>query len=456
MTETHASESPFAPPSTPGRPGADDDALLSDPTVQLTRDLIRFDTTNFGEGKSKGEREAAHFLRARFEGMGLDVTEFESAPRRTSIVTRIPGQDRSLPALVVHGHTDVVPADPTDWSVDPFAAVVKDGCVWGRGAVDMKNMDAMIVTALEELHASGTQPKRDLIVAFFADEEAGGQYGSHYAVREVPHLFEGATAAISEVGGFSVSVDNRRAYLLQTGEKALMWVKLRVKKPAGHGSRLIPAERNAISVLSRAVAKLVDHEWPITLNDTTRRMIDELRAVVGAESDNPHDIAMATGFAAGFLTSSLRTTMNPTMLEAGYKHNVIPETATVAIDIRPMPGTEDEIIAEMQRIVGDAVEIETTWRDIGYESPVSGELVEAATRSLKRHDPDATVVPYFLSAGTDAKALSRLGIAGYGFSPLRLPATLDFPGMFHGVDERVPLESLVFGRKVLRDFLSEY
>ncbi|MBN6778046.1 M20/M25/M40 family metallo-hydrolase [Pseudoclavibacter alba] len=433
-----------------------DDTLLHDPTVELTRELIRFDTSNYGEGKSKGETECAEFLAARFEKLGLTIDMFESAPRRTSFVTRIEGTDRSKPALVVHGHTDVVPADPAQWSVDPFEAVVKDGCVWGRGAVDMKNMDAMIVTAIEEIFANGQRPSRDLIVAMFADEENGGQFGSHYAVRERPELFKGATTAISEVGGYSVTIGDERAYLVQTGEKAMLWIKLRVHKPAGHGSRVVPAEQNAISTLARAIARLAEHEWPIMLNDTTERMVRELAELLKMDPSDPQKIAENSGKAAGFLTASLRTTSNPTMLQAGYKHNVIPEEATVAIDVRPFPGKEDEALREIQQIVGDEVEIEMSWRDVGAEAPASGPLFDAAVTALHKHDPGARVIPYFLSAGTDNKALSKLGIHGYGFAPLKLPAELDFPGMFHGIDERVPLDALVFGRHVLCDFLLEY
>lgn len=430
--------------------------LSQDPTVALARELIRIDTTNYGEGRSKGETEAAELIEARLRALGLEVELFDSAPRRTSLVARVEGEDASLPALVVHGHTDVVPADPADWSVDPFEGVIRDGLLWGRGAVDMKDMDAMIVTALEEILGSGRRPRRRLVVAMFADEENGGSYGSHFAVRERPELFAGATEAISEVGGYSVALGGKRAYLLQTGEKALMWLKLRVKRPAGHGSRVIPAERNAISVLAGAIARLAAHEWPVQLTDTTETMIAELARLLDMDPSDPQAVAEATGPAAGFLTASLRTTCNPTMLEAGYKHNVIPETATVAIDVRPFPGREEETLAEIQSVVGDDVEIVTSWRDIGTEAPTSGELVDAASAAILRHDPGATVVPYLLSAGTDNKALAKLGIRGYGFAPLRLPAELDFPGMFHGVDERVPLESLVFGREVLRDFLLEY
>ncbi|KAB1660188.1 M20/M25/M40 family metallo-hydrolase [Pseudoclavibacter chungangensis] len=432
--------------------------LETDRTVETTRDLIRIDTTNYGEGRSKGETEAADYLRARLERLGLRVDTFEPEPRRTSIVARVEGRDRSKPALVVHGHTDVVPADPSTWSVDPFAAEVRDGLLWGRGAVDMKNMDAMIITALEDILGAGEQPERDLVIAYFADEENGGVYGANALVKAHPEWFEGATEAISEVGGYSITIGDSRAYLLQTGEKAMMWIKLHARGNSAHGSRVIPADDNVVTRLAKAVAEIGSREWPVKLNRTTETMVAAIAEILGVDPvhTDPETIVLGTGRSAGFLTASLRTTANPTRLDAGYKHNVIPESATVAIDVRPFPGEEDAILDEIRRLAGDGIELEVTWRDIGTEAEPDSPLMRAAAASLHRHDPGAPLIPYFLPAGTDNKSLSKLGITGYGFAPLKLPADLDFPGMFHGVDERVPLDALVFGREVLKDFLRTY
>ncbi|SEC26594.1 Acetylornithine deacetylase/Succinyl-diaminopimelate desuccinylase [Paramicrobacterium humi] len=426
-----------------------------DETALVTRDLIRFDTTNYGDGKSKGETEAAEYVEARLAGMGLAPQLFDSEPRRTSVVARVEGRDSSKRALVVHGHLDVVPADPENWSVDPFEGVVKDGMLWGRGAVDMKDMDAMILTSLEDILADG-QPERDLVVAFFADEENGGIYGSHYLVDNHPELFAGATEAISEVGGYSIDVDGTRAYLLQTGEKCLVWLKLIARGTASHGSRVM--HDNAITKLAEAVAKVGRTEWPVRLTDTTEQLTGRIAEILGADVREvaPQELILATGTAAGFLQASLRTTTNPTMLDAGYKHNVIPDTAEARIDIRAMPGEEDEIIAAITELVGPDIDVQISHRDVGLENPFAGELIDAVTASLGRHDPGAPVLPYLMPAGTDNKALSKLGITGYGFAPLRLPADMDFPGMFHGVDERVPLDALVFGRQVLTDLLRRY
>ncbi|QEV99965.1 M20/M25/M40 family metallo-hydrolase [Microbacterium caowuchunii] len=419
--------------------------------ARIARDLIRMDTTNYGGGRAAGEREAAEYVGAYLEQLGLEPEYYEPVARRTNVHVRIPGRDRDRPALVVHGHLDVVPAVAEDWSVDPFGGEIRDGMLWGRGAVDMKDMDAMILTSVADILRSGEQPPRDLIVTFFADEENGGVEGSALVVRDRPEWFAGATEAISEVGGFSIDVGERRAYLLQVGEKALLWLRLVARGAAGHGSRVHPD--NAVTRLAEAVAALGRTEWPIRLTPTTARFLDALAALTDGDPGDPDALADAVGPAAGFLKATLRTTTNPTGLTAGYKHNVIPDRAEALIDVRVLPGTEDAALADIRRIVGEDIEIETVVRDVGLETAFSGDLVDAMVASLGRHDPDAPVIPYLLGAGTDNKSLSRLGITGYGFAPLRLPRGLDFTGMFHGVDERVPLDSLVFGQRVLTDLL---
>lgn len=439
---------------TPGPPFSET-AQISE-TVRIARDLIRIDTTNRGGGDAEPERPAADYVAAYLTELGLAPQIFESAPGRASVVARMEGSDPNLPALVLHGHLDVVPADPANWTVDPFAGVIKDGMLWGRGAVDMKDMDAMILTAAAELLRAGERPRRTVILAFFADEEAGGEYGAHFMVDQHPELFAGAATAISEVGGYSIDVEGTRAYLIQTGEKSLDWIKLRARGTAAHGSRVW--QDNAVTRLAEAVAALGRHEWPLNLCDTTRELITELAAILGEDPTEvgAEDLVMRLGKGGGFVHASLRNTSNPTVLTAGYKHNVIPDTAEALVDVRAIPADQATILEEVQRIVGDDIEIEVVHSDIGLEVPFGGELIDAMTASLQRHDPEARVLPYLLSGGTDNKALSKLGIVGYGFAPLRLPAELDFPGMFHGVDERVPLDAIDFGHRVLVDLLRTY
>jgi len=434
-------------------------------TARIAQDLIRFDTTNYGEGRSHGETEAAEYLGALLEDMGLTTQYFNAADRRTTVVARIEGtydtetsapHAAERPSLILHGHTDVVPADPKNWSVDPFAGEIRDGLLWGRGAVDMKNMDAMMITALGDILEAGKRPARDVIVAYFADEENGGKFGSHYMVDHHPEVFAGATEAISEVGGYSVDLNGQRAYLLQTGEKALVWIKLTARGMAAHGSRVI--HNNAVTKLAEAVAILGRQEWPVHLTDTTSMLISELSRILGIDPEEvgPDELILATGTASGFLQATLRTTSNPTLLNAGYKHNVIPDVAEALIDIRTLPGEEDAVLAQVRALIPEEIEISIMQRDIGLETSFDGPLVDTMIGSLGVFDPGAPVLPYLMSGGTDNKALSLLGITGYGFAPLQLPPEIDFPGMFHGVDERVPLDALVFGRQVLGDLLLKY
>lgn len=425
-------------------------------TARIARDLIRIDTSNRGGGDANPERPAADYVARFLTELGLAPQIFESAPGRASVVARVEGSDRTLPALVLHGHLDVVPADPAGWSVDPFEGVVKDGMLWGRGAVDMKDMDAMILTATAELLRAGEKPRRDVILAFFADEENGGEFGASFMVDNHPEQFEGAATAISEVGGYSIDVEGQRAYLIQTGEKALDWIRLRARGTAAHGSRVW--HDNAVTRLAEAIAALGRHEWPLALCDTTRDLIGELAKILGEDPTevDPETLVLRLGKGGGFIQASLRNTSNPTVLSAGYKHNVIPDTAEALVDVRSLPVEQAGILDRVQAIVGDDIEIERVHSDVGLEVPFNGELVDAMTASLRREDPEAKVLPYLLSGGTDNKSLSRLGIIGYGFAPLRLPADLDFPGMFHGVDERVPLDALDFGHRVLADLLRSY
>ncbi len=422
--------------------------------ARVARDLIRIDTTNWGGGRANGEREAAEYVGGYLEALGLPPEYYEPITRRTNVSARVPGRDRAKPALVLHGHLDVVPAMADDWSVDPFAGEVRDGMLWGRGAVDMKDMDAMILTSIAEILRAGEQPERDIVVTFFADEENGGVEGSALVVRDRPEWFTGATEAISEVGGYSIAVGDHRAYLLQVGEKALSWIRLVARGRAGHGSRFHPD--NAVTRLAEAVAALGRTAWPVRLTDTTRQLLDGLAAITDTPTTDPDALADTAGAASGFLRSTLRTTTNPTGLTAGYKHNVIPDRAEALIDVRALPGTEDAALDDIRRIVGDDVEVQIVHQDIGLEVPFAGDLVDAMVAALGRQDPGVPVIPYLMGGGTDNKALSTLGIAGYGFAPLRLPADLDFTGMFHGVDERVPIEALVFGQRVLTDLLRTY
>lgn len=434
---------------------------MSEPTqpaeaevVTICRDLLRIDTSNFGDDSGPGERAAAELVMGLLTEVGLDAELIEPTPGRSSVVTRIAGGDPSRPALVVHGHLDVVPARAEDWQVDPFSGEERDGCLWGRGAVDMKDMDAMILATVRELARSGHRPPRDLVVAFFADEEAGGDHGAGWLVDHRPDLFEGATEAISEVGGFSTDLAGRRAYLLQTAEKGLAWLRMVAHGRAGHGSQV--NDDNAVTRLAAAVARIGAHPWPLDITPTVRAFLDGVEEVTGVPlpPDDPDALVATLGTTARFVGATLRNSANPTFLEAGYKHNVIPGTATALVDCRFLPGRREELLTTVRELAGEGVEVTADHEAVALEVPFSGALVDRMVAALQAEDPGAAVLPYCLSAGTDNKSLSRLGITGYGFAPLQLPADLDFAGMFHGVDERVPVDSLRFGVRVLRRFLA--
>ena len=438
-----------APPEHPS-----DRRSAADEVVQLCSDLIRIDSTNFGDGSGPGEREAAEWVAAQLAEVGLEPTIVETGERRTNVIARIEGEDRSRDALLIHGHLDVVPANAADWTVDPFSGEVRDGCVWGRGAVDMKDMDAMPLAVVRQRLREGRKPARDVVLAFLADEEAGGQNGAHQLVATRPELFEGVSEGISEVGGFSVSLGgDARFYLIETAEKGLAWMRLTARGRAGHGSMV--NDDNAVTALCEAVARVGRHTFPIRVTKTVKRFLAEVSDVLGVElaPDDMDTVVAKLGPIAILIGATLRNTVNPTMLAAGYKVNVVPGQAEAHIDGRFLPGFEDEFFETIDALLGPDVQREFVHHDIALETEFEGRLVDAACAALVAEDPIARPIPYTLSGGTDSKAFWKLGIPCIGFAPLLLPPELDFAAMFHGVDERVPTEALQFGTRVLDRFL---
>lgn len=434
----------------PGRSSAENEV------VDLCRDLIRIDTTNTGDSTtSAGERVAAEYVAGKLDEVGLRPTILESEPGRASVVARIAGADPGRGALLIHGHLDVVPADPAEWGVHPFSGEERDGYLWGRGAVDMKDMDAMTLALVRQWQREGRVPPRDVVVAFVADEEAGGRLGARWLVENHPDLFEGCTEAISEVGGFSVTIrDDLRLYLIQTAEKGLAWMRLTARRRPGHGSMV--HDDNAVTALCEAVARVGQHRFPIVVTKAVREFLDAISEVLGVELD-PDDIEgtlVKLGAIARIVGATLRNTANPTMLDAGYKANVIPSTASAVIDGRFLPGQEEEFTRQLDALIGEGIEREWVVKDQAVETTFDGPLVEAMAAALRAEDPAAAPVPYMMSGGTDAKAFERLGMRCFGFSPLLLPADLDFAALFHGIDERVPVEALRFGVRVLDRFLA--
>jgi acetylornithine deacetylase/succinyl-diaminopimelate desuccinylase-like protein len=419
-----------------------DSPQASDEVVELVSTLIRFDTSNTGELETTaGEEECARWVARQLEEVGYRCEYVESgAPGRGNVFARLPGADPSRGALLIHGHLDVVPAVAADWSVHPFSGAVSDGYVWGRGAIDMKNMIGMMIAVARHFKRTGIVPPRDLVFAFVADEEAGGKYGCGWLVENRPDLFDAVTEAIGEVGGFSLTVPRRaggerRLYLIETAEKGMQWMRLTAHGRAGHGSFV--HDENAVTTLAGAVARLGGHQFPLVLTDPVAQFLTVAKL----------------GPIGRIVGATMRDSANPTMLKAGYKANVIPATAEAVVDCRVLPGRLAEFEATIDELIGPDVTREWITSLPAYETTFDGDLVDAMNAALLTVDPDARIVPYMLSGGTDAKHFARLGIRCFGFIPLRLPPELDFAALFHGVDERVPIESLTFGTEVLEYFL---
>jgi acetylornithine deacetylase/succinyl-diaminopimelate desuccinylase-like protein len=430
-----------------------------DEVVTLTSELIQIDSQNTGELETTtGEAEAAAYVDAKLREVGYETEVVESgAPGRHNVFARLAGADPDRPALLVHGHLDVVPFDESEWSVHPLSGSVQDGYVWGRGAVDMKDMDAMILALARQFQAEGTVPPRDIVFAFLADEEAGGAYGAHWLADHRPDLFAGCTEALGEVGGFSLTLgEDVRVYPVMTAEKSIAWMRLRVRSRPGHGSMI--HDENAVTILAEAVARVGRHRFPLVLTESVQGFFDEITALTGIEF--PTDSAAALdsavaklGGVARVVGATTRDTANPTMLSAGYKANVIPSVAEATIDCRVLPGRQEAFERELDELLGPDVEREWIRNLEAVETSFDGELVDVITRAVKEEDPQAHTLPYMMSGGTDAKAFVKLGMRCFGFAPLRLPPDLDFTALFHGIDERVPVDALQFGTRVLERVL---
>ncbi|MGW5122777.1 M20/M25/M40 family metallo-hydrolase [Streptomyces sp. NPDC004069] len=429
------------------------DAQALDEVVGFTSDLIRIDTTNRGGGDCR-ERPAAEYAAERLAGAGLEPVLLERTPGRTNVVARIEGTDPSADALLVHGHLDVVPARAEDWSVHPFSGEIRDGVVWGRGAVDMKNMDAMILAVVRAWARQGLRPRRDVVIAFTADEEASAEDGSGFLADRHADLFEGCTEGVSESGAYTFHDGaGRQIYPIAAGERGTAWLRLTARGRAGHGSRV--NRDNAVTRLAAAIARIGAHEWPLRLTPTVRAALTELAALYGIEGDLRDVDALVDklGPAARLVEATLRNSANPTMLEAGYKINVIPGEAVAHVDGRYLPGGEEEFRATLDELTGPDVDWEFQHREVALQSPVDSPSFAAMRAAVEEFAPEGHVVPFCMPGGTDAKQFSRLGITGYGFSPLKLPEGFDYNALFHGVDERVPVEALHFGVRVLDRFL---
>jgi acetylornithine deacetylase/succinyl-diaminopimelate desuccinylase-like protein len=438
---------------------AEPSATASDEVTRIASQLIRFDTTNRGGGDAC-EREAAEYAATQLAEAGGDPVVLESAPGRANVVARFAGSDRSAPALLLHGHLDVVPADPAEWSVSPFGGEVRDDVLWGRGAVDMKNAVAVLIALAREWARTGQRPVRDVVLAFTADEEDTAAYGARWLVDNHAGRFEGCTEAIGESGGFTFhAAPGRRLYPVASAERGTAWLKLTARGTAGHGSK--PSTDNAVVRLAEAIARIGAYQWPVRLIPTVRAAIDAIAASAGssdsssaATAESAERLLAELGPARALVAGTVRNSANPTMLQAGYKLNVIPGEAVAYVDGRVLPGYEAEFATTMDELTGPAVRWEYALREPPVEGRIGSPLLAAMARALLAEDPAGTVVPYCMSGGTDAKQFDRLGMACYGFTPLVLPPGYDYYAMFHGVDERVPVSALQASLRVMNRLLT--
>lgn len=416
--------------------------------ARLAADLIRIDTTNRGGGDCR-ERPAAEYVAQRLTEAGLAPALLESAPGRANVVARVPGADPLAPAVLLHGHLDVVPADPADWQVHPFSGEVRDGVLWGRGAVDMKNAIAALLVVVRSWARSGYRPPRDVVLAFTADEEDTEEFGSRFLADRHRNLFEGCTVAVGESGAFTFHAAGQRLYPIASAERGVAWLRLTAQGRAGHGAK--PNSHNAVTHLAAAITRIGSYQWPERLIPTVWAAIGEIAAALGVPVS-----AGALGPAFPLVAGVLRNSANPTMLDAGYKINVIPGSAVGYVDGRVLPGYESELATVLDELCGEFVTWEYSHQEPALEAPLDGPAVAAMKAALIAEDPAAVPVPYCMTGGTDAKQFSRLGMQCYGFTPLVLPEGYDYYAMFHGVDERVPVSALEAAVRIVDGFVRGY
>lgn len=450
----------------------------TDDCVEHLRALIRIPSVNppglpggaAGRDSTGGETAAASFCAEVLTAAGIPAEVIEATPGRGSCFARLAAEGSNTePPLVLLSHLDVVPVESDSWSHDPFGAELIDGVVWGRGAVDMKDMVAMELAVMLALRRSGIDLKRDVIFAAVADEEAGGEFGALHWVRDRPQLFSDASgrpagAALNEVGGYSITIGGRRAYAIQVAEKGIIWTRLRATGTPSHGS--MPSPDNAAIKLAEAVARLARRPRPARLIPVVQRFFEGLGlGEVAALAEQGAQVEARDALVAAVedpvlrrsLDAMLRDTVTPNVIHVGTKMNVVPGRGEAEVDVRTLPGTDQgAFLAELQAIAGEGVTVESVMTMPPVEWPADAEIVGLMDAALRRADPDATPLPMMITLGTDAKALDLLGIPTYGFAPVRLEPDVPYLSLFHATDERIPVSGLRFGLPVLYEVVERF
>jgi acetylornithine deacetylase/succinyl-diaminopimelate desuccinylase-like protein len=426
---------------------------------ELLRQLIRFDTRN----PPGGERECIAFVDELLRAAGLETTIVAADPERPSLVARLPG-DGSAPPLLLQGHVDVVPTAGQQWSRDPFGAELVDGWIWGRGALDMKAGVTMMLDAVLRARREGLRPSGDVVLAVLADEEDGGALGAKHLVTARPDLLAGIRYAVGEFGGFTQEVSGRRFYPIQVSEKQVCGLRATFRGPAGHGS--MPVRGGAVAKMARFLTAIDRKRLPVHITPVVERMIEgiagELPRPVGGALRRLLDPRFTDpalrllGDRGRLFDPLLHNTVSPTIVAGGVARNVIPAEVSVDLDGRLLPGQRPEdLVRELRRIAGDDAEFEVLRTEPGPPDPDFG-LFDLLAGVLREADPAGTPIPMLLPAITDARHFGRLGIQGYGFTPLQLPPGFNFTETIHAADERVPADAVTFGSDRMYRVLERY
>ena len=436
-----------------------DQATIYQRPVELLQNLIRFDTTN----PPGNEAQCVVYINNLLTGAGFETTVLTKDPNRPNLIARLKGRGAALP-LLLYGHVDVVTTANQDWTHPPFDGKVVDGYVWGRGALDMKGGVAMMLAAFLRAKAEGLAPAGDVVLAILSDEEAGGDHGADYLIRNHAEQFEGIRYAIGEFGGFSMYIAGRKFYPIQVAEKQFFWTKATLRGPGGHGA--FPARGGTMAKLAQLLQSLEQHRLPVHITPVARQMLESIAAAVPSPMNSVFvqllDPALTDtvldqlGEQGLMFDALLHNTVNATIVQGGEKINVIPSEIALSLDGRLLPGrTPDNMMAELRQVVGDDVELEPIRHDPGPAEPDMG-LFDTLADIVRQADPDGIPMPLLLVATTDARLFSRLGIHTYGFLPMNLPEEFNFLQLIHAADERIPVESLDFGANAIYKALQRF
>ena len=436
-----------------------DQATIYQRPVELLQNLIRFDTTN----PPGNEAQCVAYINNLLTEAGLETTILAKDANRPNLIARLKGQG-TAPPLLLYGHVDVVTTANQDWTHPPFDGKVVDGYVWGRGALDMKGGVAMMLAAFLRAKAEGLAPAGDVVLAILSDEEAGGDYGADYLIRNHAEQFEGIRYAIGEFGGFSMYIAERKFYPIQVAEKQFFWTKATLRGPGGHGA--FPARGGTMAKLAQLLQSLEQHRLPVHITPVARQMLESIAAAVPSPMNSVFVQLLDPAFTDTVLDqlgeqglmfdALLHNTVNATIVQGGEKINVIPSEIALSLDGRLLPGrTPDNMMAELRQVVGDDVELEPIRHDPGPAEPDMG-LFDTLADIVRQADPDGIPMPLLLVATTDARLFSRLAIQTYGFLPMNLPEEFNFLRLIHAADERIPVESLDFGTDAIYKALQRF